>query len=298
MDLILYRKQHWECAKMRLVYEKIIFGRPHECVNCWKYFKKKWCKSNLSNMHEEIEIIYVYRGNCTVIINTEPVDLREGEAAVISSNSSHNINTQESECGYYYLIVSNKFCDSIDVDVSNIEFQNPIKDKAFIEILLNLINESDKKPPYFSTAVKAYLSALMLNLCRYHLKADVKVKTEMPDRNVTLTIRNVLHYIAENCEKPLTLDMIRKNTGYSKYHFCRLFKEVTGQTVMDYLRFARCFNAKTMLASGQYSVSEAAERCGFINSSYFTKMYKKYFGITPSETRRQIKNKIINAEHL
>lgn len=285
---------------MRLVYEKIIFGSPHECVNCWKYFKKKWCKSNLSNMHEEIEIIYAYHGSCTVVINTEPVVLRQGEVAVVGSDRSHSINTMEDDCLYYYLLISKKFCDSIDADISNIEFQNPIRDKGFIEVLTKLINEceSEIKPAYFSIAVKTYLSSIMLNLFRNHLKPYKEEKIEMPDRNVTLTIRNVLHYIAENCEKPLTLDMIRKNTGYSKYHFCRLFKEVTGQTVMDYLRFARCFNAKTMLASGQYSVSEAAERCGFINSSYFTKMYKKYFGITPSETRRQIKNKIINAEHL
>ena len=57
--------------------------------------------------------------------------------------------------------------------------------------------------------------------------------------------------------------------------------------MVDYLNFLRCENAQLLLASGRCNVRESAERCGFHNDSYFTRIYKQQIGELPSETMRK-----------
>ena len=71
----------------------------------------------------------------------------------------------------------------------------------------------------------------------------------------------------------------------SKYYFCRAFKQATGQTVTQYINWVRCSHARRLLASGECNVGEAAERCGFHNLSYFTRVYRRQYGRVPSKEK-------------
>lgn len=67
----------------------------------------------------------------------------------------------------------------------------------------------------------------------------------------------------------------------SEVSFRRYFKEFTGKSPIEYRNDTRLNNAKILLQSGQYTVSEVAEACGFSNLSFFTRLYKRKYGHTP-----------------
>ncbi len=67
----------------------------------------------------------------------------------------------------------------------------------------------------------------------------------------------------------------------SEVCFRRYFKEFTGKSPIEYRNDTRLNNAKILLQSGQYTVSEVAEACGFSNLSFFTRLYKRKYGHTP-----------------
>lgn len=69
----------------------------------------------------------------------------------------------------------------------------------------------------------------------------------------------------------------------SEVSFRRLFREYTGKSPIEYRNDIRLKNAKIMLQSGEYNVSEAAERSGFSNLSFFIRLYKKKYGYTPKK---------------
>jgi AraC-like DNA-binding protein len=64
-------------------------------------------------------------------------------------------------------------------------------------------------------------------------------------------------------------------------NFRRLFRDYTGKTPVEYRNDIRLENAAVLLGSGEYTVSEAAESCGFSNLSFFTRLYKRRYGHTP-----------------
>ena len=69
----------------------------------------------------------------------------------------------------------------------------------------------------------------------------------------------------------------------SEVNFRRLFKEYTGLSPVDYRNDLRLSNARRMLKSGEYNVSEVAETCGFSNISFFIRLYKTKYGHTPKK---------------
>lgn len=97
-----------------------------------------------------------------------------------------------------------------------------------------------------------------------------------------------LHRVKDYSEKhfhtTLSLDDAAANVNFSRYHFCRKFKEKTGSTYGEYINNLRMEHSLECLYRGQ-SVSEAASLSGFEDTSYFIKCFKRQFGLTPGNYR-------------
>ena len=114
----------------------------------------------------------------------------------------------------------------------------------------------------------------------------------MPNSTVTDTemhridqIKSVLEYIESNFESPLSLEELSGVIGQNPKYFCRTFKHLTHQSPMDYVNFYRVEQAAFLLSTTKLSITSIAMECGFCESSYFTKVFKKYKGVTPKKYR-------------
>jgi AraC-like DNA-binding protein len=95
-------------------------------------------------------------------------------------------------------------------------------------------------------------------------------------------IKNIMLYISKNYAKKLTVKKLASVAGLNTAYFGVLFKKVTGVKVNQYIANVRIHNAKTMLGSGAYRVTEVAEYCGYNDSFHFYKHFKQITGIAPS----------------
>jgi AraC-like DNA-binding protein len=102
-------------------------------------------------------------------------------------------------------------------------------------------------------------------------------------------IKPVLEYIESHYNSPLTLDDLAEIAGMNPKYFCRVFRSLTHHSPVDYLNFYRIEQAAYLLDSTDLSVTEIGNRCGFCESSYFTKVFKKYKGTTPVFYRRNLR---------
>ena len=99
-----------------------------------------------------------------------------------------------------------------------------------------------------------------------------------------------LTYINVNYNKKITLDELAGVSGYSKSRFSHVFAECTGTTPVKYQNDVRLKMSREMLVSTAQSIGEIALNCGFEDQLYFSRLFKKNFGITPTEYRTQSKN--------
>lgn len=92
----------------------------------------------------------------------------------------------------------------------------------------------------------------------------------------------------------LDLNQIAFKYGLSKNHFAKIFKQAMNLAPHDYLIAYRIKKAKDLLISGKYYVNEVAERVGFTNYAYFSRLFKNKEGISPQNYL--LKNKRTNNE--
>ena len=101
-------------------------------------------------------------------------------------------------------------------------------------------------------------------------------------------IKSVLEYIEANYNTNLSLDELAQIAGMNPKYFCRVFRSLTHHSPMDYVNFYRIEQAAYLLDSTDLPVTAVGNECGFWESGYFTKVFKKYKSCTPLEYRRSV----------
>ncbi|HEX3014837.1 MAG TPA: AraC family transcriptional regulator, partial [Desulfobacteria bacterium] len=96
-------------------------------------------------------------------------------------------------------------------------------------------------------------------------------------------VQTVADFITKNYRKKLTIEEIAQVVYLSPCYLSRVFKQSLGCTLMEYLTQVRVEQAKQMLRKPKYNVMQAAVECGFEDPAYFTRVFKKVEGITPSK---------------
>lgn len=137
--------------------------------------------------------------------------------------------------------------------------------------------ESQKQPApicteYYSIYLEALLAQISL-MCR-SLSPTTAIS------NVPSAITDIIHYLNEHLNEPITLDFLSKRFFISKYYMNRTFKKATGTTVMDYLINKRVIMAKQLILNG-HTTTDAAHLSGFSDYSAFYRSYKKIMGCRP-----------------
>lgn len=101
-------------------------------------------------------------------------------------------------------------------------------------------------------------------------------------------ITKSLDFIEKHYQEPLTLDRVACEIGMSRYHFSRVFNDEVGWSFKAYLNQKRVSAAKHIMTRKNKSVHETGICVGYTDQSYFSKVFKKMEGVTPSEYRRAL----------
>ena len=99
-------------------------------------------------------------------------------------------------------------------------------------------------------------------------------------------IQTAVEYINRHITEDISIDEISSACYLSKYHFCRIFKQKTGITVMEYILKTRIMMAKELLCGPKLSVTEISEACGFSSISYFSRAFKNETGLSPIQYKQ------------
>ena len=99
------------------------------------------------------------------------------------------------------------------------------------------------------------------------------------------TVNKVILHINDQLETNLTVDQIAKHYNISTSHLSRIFKEHTGVTLVEYLNVRKVEECQYFLRHTSKGISDISEAYHFCNQSYFTRIFKKYSGITPKQFR-------------
>lgn len=130
------------------------------------------------------------------------------------------------------------------------------------------------------------LSLLLLEFCSESLSAYILQDMDIPPR-----LSECIDWIQLHYNQPLTASDIANRFNYNPAYLTSLFKKYTGYSLTHYINHARISAAKNLLTNQDQTIEAIAKQCGFTDTKYFYRIFKKEEHITPSEYRNAFHHK-------
>lgn len=243
-----------------------------------------------SHYHDHYEIYFLTRGSVRYFIGDKVYDLLEGDMALIPPHVIHKTATLEERGSERMLIAFTPefILRRPDDRILECFRLGCFKKPPVSNIIYSAEKEAQLADEYSEELISGYIREILIALTRLYEK-DYKPGR----RNVNPTVESAVHYIADNYGADISLSSVARHFAVSESHFSRQFKLYTGFGLNEYITLVRVKNAERLLLTSHISVTEAAARCGFNSSSYFTAVFHKIRGVTPKSLQtksRRIEN--------
>ena len=107
------------------------------------------------------------------------------------------------------------------------------------------------------------------------------------EKTYSLPVHKVMEYISRRLQDPLTVEHLAKVAGLTPSYLSTLFKKETGIALSEYIRRERIDMAGQLLQYTDYSCTDIAEYLCFSSDSHFSRVFREYVGLTPTEYRKR-----------
>ncbi len=256
----------------------------------------------LCHWHKDIEIAYIIDGEMDYHINGKTVHLEKENCLVINSQqlhygASHHHHACKFLCIRFHPKILAADPSVYQNYVATLTESNAIDYLIYREDTLNYreIETLVDRLYRIRTAKKdAYelelISALYLLWCTLFRQCQERLSLEPePGHHDLVLQKKMVSYIQEHYKEPVTLDEIAASANISRSKCCIVFKKYLQQTPIDFLNKYRLELSRRYLADTETNITQIAFSCGFNHLSYYSKIFCREYGCTPTEYRKGIR---------
>ena len=248
------------------------------------------------HFHDPYEILFVTRGTCSFLLESEMIRATRGTILLIRSGLLHMSTSLPDEEYVRYIINFNPSAlrDYTSRETDLLEaFQKEhhaiYLDEAETEAFEKLFRLCESKIHSYGAELRRNLAFLELLIRLGELSREGRYTSRESESEAARNykrVRPIISYILENPTHTLSLEEVSEMFFYNKHYLCRIFKAATGISVGKYITSVRIQYAAQFLRQG-HSVQESGEMAGFKNNSNFISTFRKVMEISPGQYRQQ-----------
>jgi len=270
-------------AESNIPFSIFIYDQP----NCdWHY-------------HKYFEFLYCTKGMYTVMIGTNKYVCEPGDFMIIHSMDPHFTHPAEDNGASQLLCVQLDISvlDSNYISYYESQFLLPFirKEARYSQqirtqrgtllesILSEVLYEYKAKNKGYEMCIKGNIFRLFSYLIRSGFIDTIEGNI---DSKAYSQIKPVITYLGDNPETELSVTDAAKMACLSYYHFCHIFKKVTGKTFVEYQNFVRVKRAEKILTTTKMSITEIAFETHFGSVAYFNRVFKNENNMSPAQFRK------------
>lgn len=260
--------------------------------------KKLKTNDKITLWHEQIEIKLFYSSGTELVIGNRIYVSEKGDIFVINSCEPHSTSVNFAEGDYHLIHIdtaklfavpgSKAASDIADICSGAVIFNNLIRGNAVVKGLIEeLVSDYTKKTDHSDLRTYGLVCLLLEELMKSETSAE---KGKLSHKNAveyTRKLSPAILMINKNYTEKLSLSELASACGLSGKYFCRIFRQITGQTAVTYINTLRINKAAIMLKTTDFTISETAEKCGFSDTGYFCRIFIRLKGISPLQFRKK-----------
>lgn len=241
--------------------------------------------------HEFVEFFYVLQGQCMHSLDGTTNKITSGDAYLLTPNNIHHFKNLGTSFLHRDIMFKNDYfksvCDMYSLDLYD-NFTSNLFSKQ-IKLTSEQINqlESFIQPISLNndTSDDIFASTICTFIINAVLEQNLDFKTNYP-----IWITRLLSLLSAPENFNIDQQMLLSPFPYSQEYICRTFKKLIGKTITDYFNEQKMKYAHSLLHSSSYSIEQICTFINFNNVSYFYRLFKKHFNITPREVIPSPKN--------
>ncbi|MBR3470051.1 MAG: helix-turn-helix domain-containing protein [Lachnospiraceae bacterium] len=247
--------------------------------------------------HNHLEMAFVLSGKGKYHIEGEIYDIAEGDLMIFNPGIRHQalflkqVETPTTEFFVGFTDVQFPGVCPNHVPVPGggyvIHTKGELRQRIF-KICSSMEAEKATKRQGRYFMLKAYLMQLLILVMREQCEPEKPVDSYVfESTNKKYVVEKILTYFEDHYSEKISLDQIAENMYLSPFYVSKIFKSETGDAPIQHLIKIRLEKAKELLEKGEaQSVQEVAAMVGYDDAYHFSKLFKKRFGITPTQARR------------
>lgn len=260
--------------------------------------------------HSHWEFLFVNHGTYTVVEDDEEYILEQSQAILHPPHCFHREyanNKKASIC----VLGFHADCEELPLIASKIltltESQRrlltdiysmanatlDVREQSFFSNRTNFRNDNTYGA---GQIIKNKIELLFLELLDKELQSIQKKQSSISQSSAkpNQLVQTIQSYLLTHQKEPFCLQDIANQTAYSPNYLCRIFKQITGETMLHYYYRLKIMTAQSLLLEKKLNLQEVSDTLGFDTVQYFSSVFKKYTGITPL----QFKNSAIATDML
>ena len=238
---------------------------------------------------QDYHLLFITDGECTAKIQGVTYPLARGDLLFYRPFEPQWYRFTKVRCSSFWLHLSGtgveSLCSQSGLNEGNIFH---LDDLADIERThMKLIVETQSKQKGYKLFVQSYIEQIFAHILRHMSdKSNSDTPVSFDERILkVLNIMDRLYYL------PLDIESLAAECNIGRDRFFHLFTKTVGVPPQKHLTNIRIKNAKRMLIETNRSVADIAERCGFNDAMYFSRVFKKKTALSPSEYRKVYERK-------
>ena len=235
--------------------------------------------------HHCSELFYVINGKGNFIVGDEQFTVVENDLVIVNPYIDHTETSLDSNpLEYIVLGIDELAFSSSKNPFTTYTVQNYNKNSAGLYFYLKtMLKEMQEKQTDHEIICQNLLEIFLISIIR----SQKLLITRSPSKKMSKECGIIKRYIDSYY---ITLDKLADLTHMNKYYLVHAFTKYTGLSPINYLLEKRIQEAKSLLESSDYSISQVASLIGFSSQSYFSQAFKKSLGISPNEYRKNHKS--------
>lgn len=257
-------------------------------------------KEGLLHWHDAFECIYVKERELSISIGLNQFHMNQGEMILINSDVIHELKSLNDTCHiisvvfHPFFIASEKettiYHKYIKPIVTNPSFQYYLMDSSssYVKEYLKVIHSYEMNVFGYEIQLRNLFSLMFVEIVN-NLPFNPEIKQSNYNAKVA-RLRIMSDYIRKNYYEQLTLKDISNNAVISESECLRCFKTMIHTTPIRYLIDYRLLVASDLLTQTNRKIESICLDVGFLDFSYFTKAFKKKYGISPRDYRKEFQH--------
>lgn len=259
-----------------------------------------------SESHEPWELVYIDRGECDIIADGETFRLKQGQMYFHKPHESHMLKTVEGIAPNIFIVVFSSSSEAmqyfekkkLDASITTkqhiaaiIHEASGTFDLPFNNPVMQQLKLKDNCLWAGEQSILLRLELMLIEIIRQNNFYKSQPKRFYPKEivNDELALK-IIAFMEDRLYGRFNMDELSRELSFGKTYLSKYFSRACGYSIIDYFNMMKIGEAKRLIRSGKYNFFEISEKLMFSNSHYFSTIFRKHTGMTPTQYKKSCKS--------